>query len=139
MGETETLRILETITERAVESDMRGPDQARRQQDRRSREDASREAGNGADVRVRRVVGDRAESRAGQGSGKRQVGREKTRREHDPAGAEARVAGSRHDEDAKTLESQERSHTTGCHACHMPTYFLESRPLLYSTAWRICA
>src|SRR6185369_8332937 len=103
MGEVESGSVLESKTQGAIKADMRAPDQPGDFEPGRGERQTGGKAGEGADVRVCRIVGDGAEAISSQIAEKRNIGREEEQGERAPAEPRLVVLDRRGGSDSETF------------------------------------
>src|SRR5690348_17541468 len=106
MGEDKSLRMFQAVAERAVEADMRQPDQCQRQRQTMIERNADGGQSEWSNGRVRRVVCQRADTRSQQITGKTQIGSQNKECEKSPAAGDAFVESDRHNQQYEPFDAQ---------------------------------
>jgi hypothetical protein len=107
MRVSERARILEAIPDRAIDADVREPDQAELNGDVRVGDDSDRDQNNREHIGMGSIVGRRSDDRAGQVSDHREVGYQDERHQEPPRVIGAKVERNRRDRNRKSLGAEE--------------------------------
>ena len=108
MGEARAGAVFQPEAERAVDADMRGPDQRDRQQIERRQQEARKRERDRHEQHVHRVVGDRARPRAEEIGGEAHVRHQDERGEQPPVRADAVIQVQRAERERRAFEPQQQ-------------------------------